>query len=189
MYTYCGHLALLLLILAPAWILLRRERRSKWLWLSFGLTLASAYWMLGQSTPGYTAIFTRLPRMIRGSVYAEYALLPFSLWVALTAALSLRDLRLPHSAALAWVVALAAAVNLLAVSFQPRHEYRDRELPPAEFRVCTGRQRNAGPENSTVDSDFRSTRALGLSESRLFFAEQRRRNVSAAFAPWATTRS
>jgi hypothetical protein len=116
LYTYCGHLALLFLILAPAMLFLRRGRASKLLIVSLGLTLVSAVWMIGDTTPIYIAIYSRLPRILRGSLYAEEALIPFSFWVSITAALSLRDLPWNRLEALSWVVALAASVNLIAVS-------------------------------------------------------------------------
>jgi len=48
LYTYCGHLAALLILLGPALVLLRAKgQRSRLLMLSLGLTLLSAVWMIG----------------------------------------------------------------------------------------------------------------------------------------------
>src|SRR5258706_15947300 len=67
MYTYCGHLAALFVLIAPVLLLLRRKEPSPLLSLSLGMTLLSAIWMIGQSTPVYTIIFMPLPKILRGS--------------------------------------------------------------------------------------------------------------------------
>ncbi len=115
LYTYCGHLAALFILFAPILLLLRGKwQQSRLLVLSLVLTLLSAVWMIGESTPVYTTIYTMLPKMIRGSLYSEMALMSFSLWVAVTAALTLGELGAKR--VLVWLAALAAGVNLIAVS-------------------------------------------------------------------------
>jgi hypothetical protein len=75
------------------------------------LAVFSAFWMLGDSTPLYPLIFLRLPRLLKGALYPEYALLAFCMFAALTAAVALS--RLFSSKRLLWGVALLTAVDLI----------------------------------------------------------------------------
>jgi hypothetical protein len=47
------------------------------------LTVIRVVWMLCDQTPIYRLVYTHLPRLLRGCLYAGYALLAFSLFVAL----------------------------------------------------------------------------------------------------------
>ncbi len=106
LYAYCGILALVLLLIAP---FLRRAPYARWL---FVLTILCAIWMVGDSTPVYRLVFQHLPRLVRGSLYAEFALLAFCMFAALTAAVALERLggRPPHW--ILWCAALLTAVDL-----------------------------------------------------------------------------
>lgn len=117
MYTYCGHAAVLLIACVPFVLLFRKKTNGhKLIIISTLLMILSAIWMLGDSTPVYKWVYAHLPRSIRGSLYSEYALMGFCLWVAITAALVLQELRLKHSTAIAWIVALLTGANLISVS-------------------------------------------------------------------------
>ncbi|MBZ5593894.1 MAG: YfhO family protein [Acidobacteriia bacterium] len=84
LYVYCGLIPLALLVLAP---FLRRAPHAKVL---FALTVMSAIWMLGDETPVYRFVYTHLPGMLRGALYAEFALMAFCMFVALTSAVALQ---------------------------------------------------------------------------------------------------
>lgn len=105
LYIYCGLIPLLLVLLAP---FLRRARHLK---MFFLFTLISVIWMLGDETPLYRLFYTNLPRFVRGALYAEFALMAFCMFMALTSALVLQRLasRLP---VVLWCVALVTAADL-----------------------------------------------------------------------------
>lgn len=107
LYAYCGLLPLALLLAAP---FLRRAPHAR---VFFALTLASALWMVGDATPLYRFVFTHLPRLVRGSLYAEFALLAFCLFAALTSAVALERVagRLPRWTL--WGAAVLAAADLI----------------------------------------------------------------------------
>ncbi len=102
MFTFCGHITLVLMAVAPLlW------RKSRLLALSMVLWIVSAIWMLGQSTPIYPPIFKLLPHFVQSSVYAECALLGFSMFAATTATLVLAQLqsRMPRIVLVVFVAA------------------------------------------------------------------------------------
>ena len=106
LYAYCGILTLALLLIAPFF---RGAPYARWF---FGLTILCAVWMVGDATPAYRLVFMLLPRLVRGSLYAEFALLAFCMFAALTAALALDHLgrRAPHW--ILWCAALLTAADL-----------------------------------------------------------------------------
>ena len=106
LYVYCGIASLLLILAAPF------VRGAPYPRLFFALTVISAIWMLGDSTPIYPFVYRLLPRLVRGSLYAEFALLAFSMFAALTAAsvLDRAGNRWPRWTL--WAVALFSAVDL-----------------------------------------------------------------------------
>lgn len=117
MYVYCGHLAAVFLFVAPvlAWLRGTDPRDCKLLSITLLFVGISAIWMLGEATPIYESIYERLGSM-RGALYAQFALVAFCLWVAVTAALVLQRLKLPNKELFSWAIALLAGVNLIAVS-------------------------------------------------------------------------
>jgi len=106
MYIYCGLAPLVLIVLAP---FTRRARPIAFLIL----TVLGAFWMLGEHTPVYRSIFTRLPRLLRGALYSEYALLAFCFFAAITAALVLDRFRNRLPLAVLWGVALLTSYDLI----------------------------------------------------------------------------
>lgn len=107
LYVYCGLITLLLVLIAP---LLRRCRYARWL---FGFTVISAIWMLGDATPVYRLVFTHLPNMIRGALYAEFALLAFCFFAAVTAAVVLNYLGRGWPTWILYSIALVTAADLI----------------------------------------------------------------------------
>ena len=99
LYVYCGFVPLALLMLAP---FLPRTPHARML---FALTVLSAIWMLGDETPVYRFVYTHLPGMLRGALYAEFALMAFCMFVALTSAVALQ-----------WAGARAGSLVLLSIS-------------------------------------------------------------------------
>ncbi len=93
MYTFCGHITLALIAITPALL-----RRSRLLLISVALFAGSAIWMLGDNTPIYPAVFRLIPHVFQNALYAEYALLGFSMFAAIAAALALARLesRIPR---------------------------------------------------------------------------------------------
>jgi hypothetical protein len=110
MYTFCGYAAVVLV--AGSLLLLRK---SKVLAICFGLLLFSALWMLGESTPIYPVIFHRLPHFLQGSLYAEDALLGFTMFVAIISALAVAHFQQRIAPLLLWLLALGTAANLIEV--------------------------------------------------------------------------
>jgi hypothetical protein len=110
MFTFCGHVSLLLLLLAP--FLLKRSRMLTVMVLFF---VISAVWMLGEQTPIYPAIFLRLPNMLRGSLYADFGLLGFGLFAAATSALVLSQFQNRIPTVLLFLLAALNSWNLLRV--------------------------------------------------------------------------
>jgi hypothetical protein len=110
MYTYCGHLPLVLILISPFLI-----RRSKLLGISFLLMLLSVIWLLGKNTPLYPPVYKVLPKFLQGAIYAEYAMLGFSLFAAITAALVLSrfEARIPRAVLI--VLVIASSWNLIRV--------------------------------------------------------------------------
>lgn len=102
MYTYCGHLPLILILVCPFVI-----RRNKLLAISALLLLVSMFWMLGKSTPLYPPLYRIMPKFLQASIYPEYALLGFSLFAAATAALVLSrfEARIPKAVLIVAVIA------------------------------------------------------------------------------------
>ena len=111
LYTYCGLFPLALLVIT---LFLRQNKLAKGL---LACTLGCVIWMLGDSTPIYAFVFTHLPPLIAGALYAEFALLAFSLAAGLTAAAAFaRLLQTPVFSsykALPWILALATSVDLI----------------------------------------------------------------------------
>ncbi|MGO4881726.1 MAG: hypothetical protein ACLP59_12995 [Bryobacteraceae bacterium] len=69
--------------------------------------------MLGDETPVYRFVFHHLPLLLRGSLYAEYALMAFCLFAALTAAAALEHIGRRWPVWLLWAIALFTAADLI----------------------------------------------------------------------------
>jgi hypothetical protein len=111
LYTFCGYITIVLIVLAPVFF-----RKSRMIAASVGLWILSAIWMLGHNTPIYTVLFRFLPRTVQGASYPETALLGFSLFAAMTASFVLGALR-PKLPLPALVLLVAAnSWNLCRVS-------------------------------------------------------------------------
>ena len=59
------------------------SKRAPYARMLFILTVTTVVWMLSNQTPIYRLVYTHLPRLLRGCLYAGYALLAFSRFVAL----------------------------------------------------------------------------------------------------------
>lgn len=110
MYVYNGQAALWLALVAP-WLRSRSPSR-----LFAVLAGFVALVMLGNATPGYQFVFTRLPRFVRGASYVEYATCAFSLAMAVAAALALHHLTQGKRAWIAAMIALATSAELTLVA-------------------------------------------------------------------------
>jgi Bacterial membrane protein YfhO len=118
LYIYCGLLTVVLLLLAP---FLRRTPHAR---LFFGLTFLSAIWMLGDETPVYRMLYTHLPHLVRGSLYAAYALMAFCVFAALTSAVVLNRIGRSAPGWLLWAVVLFTSADLLHFgSGRPMNSY------------------------------------------------------------------
>lgn len=106
LYVYCGLIPLVLVLLAP---FLRRARHPT---MFFLFTVVSVIWMLGDETPVYRLVYTHLPRFVRGALYAEFALMAFCMFMALTSALVLQRMARRVPAVVLWCIALVTALDL-----------------------------------------------------------------------------
>ena len=106
LYVYCGLIPLALVLWAP---FLRRARQLKMLFI---FTVISVVWMLGDETPVYRLVYTHLPRFVRGALYAEFALMAFCMFMALTSALVLQRMAGRVPAPMLWCIALVTTLDL-----------------------------------------------------------------------------
>ncbi|MBV8732993.1 MAG: YfhO family protein, partial [Acidobacteriia bacterium] len=109
LYTYCGLLTAALVVAA---LFFGRGRERAFL----AVVVVCAFWMLGEHTPVYHSIFVYFPSLLRGALYAEYALMAFCFFVGVAAALMLDRFgqRLPR--AVLWAVALFTSYDLIHTS-------------------------------------------------------------------------
>jgi hypothetical protein len=107
LYIYCGIIPLGLVVAAPFLLYARPAR------MLCVFTVLSAIWMLGDSTPAYRFIYAHMPSLVRGAVYPEYALIAFSMFMALTAAVALSAATRFAPRWLMWAIALLTAVDLI----------------------------------------------------------------------------
>jgi hypothetical protein len=78
----------------------------------FLFTIISVVWMLGDETPLYRFVYSHLPPFVRGALYAEFALMAFCMFMALTSALVLQRVAAHVPAAMLWGIALITALDL-----------------------------------------------------------------------------
>lgn len=107
LYVYCGIIPLLLVLIA---LFLKRVRYAQ---MCAGFAVLSAFWMLGDETPVYRVFYTHLPRLFRGALYAEFALMAFCLFMALAAAVALQRIAARAPLVVMWVVALLTSADLM----------------------------------------------------------------------------
>jgi hypothetical protein len=106
LYVYCGLIPLILVLLAP---FLRPTRHARMMFL---FTVVSVIWMLGDETPLYRLVYAHLPRFVRGALYAEFALMAFCMFMALTSALVLQRMAGRVPAVVLWCIPLITALDL-----------------------------------------------------------------------------
>jgi hypothetical protein len=106
LYVYCGIVPLLLFLAVP---FLRPSRG----WMFFTLTVASAFWMLGENTPVYGLVFNRLPGLLRGALYAWYAMMAFCFFAGITAAIGLDHVAKRVPEAFLWIIVLFTSWDLI----------------------------------------------------------------------------
>ncbi|MGH9632988.1 MAG: YfhO family protein [Bryobacteraceae bacterium] len=107
LYVYCGLIPLVLLAIAPF------RKKPAWPRLLFVLTIVSAVWMLGDQTPFYRSLYAALPGFVKGSLYADYALMSFCLFLGMTAATVLQTAAAwKWGPALLWTAAGLTAIDL-----------------------------------------------------------------------------
>ena len=106
LYVYCGIVTVGLILLAP----FIRTRRAI---LFLTLTVFSAFWMLGEHTPVYRNVFRHLPDFLRGALYAEEALMAFSFFAAITAAVALQRFDQRVAPVLLWTLVLFTSWDLI----------------------------------------------------------------------------
>src|SRR5262249_38059795 len=106
LYVYCGLITLCLVIVAP---FLHNARNARML---FFFTAMSALCMLGDETPLYRFVYMHLPRLLRGALYAEFALLAFCMFAALTAAVSLQYVAAYVPRPVVWGIIFLTAIDL-----------------------------------------------------------------------------
>jgi hypothetical protein len=155
LYAYCGLAPLALLAAAP---FLGKARARAFLIL----TALSGVVMLGGNVPGFDFFFARLPGMIRGSFYVEHALMAFTCFAGITAAVVLDRLgrRLPEAAL--WAAALITAADLIHTgNGKPMNAYEggyktvETESGVPERPHITGRLRTlAGATNPPTRVDY-----------------------------------
>jgi len=110
LYLYCGIAGLLL---AAAVVVFRRGPH----WLLYALvTLGSGFWMLGETTPPWRAVFPHLPVAVKSPLYSEFAMLSFVLGLAVLAGLGAHEFVARRSSAVAAALVVIAATDLILVS-------------------------------------------------------------------------
>jgi len=115
LYLYCGIPGLVLAVAAMA-----GSRKLPWAAVFTALTGLSVFWMLGDSTPVGRFVFRVLPDGIKASVYPEFALVSFSLGMAVLAGLGAHAFFASRSAVMgAWLVAIAALDLIMVGSNRP----------------------------------------------------------------------
>ena len=111
LYLYSSIAGLLLAIFALAFAVIRRRDRVAAL---FALLLAfGMFWMLGDKTLVWRALFPLLPEQVRIGIHPEYTYCIFSLAIAGLAAIGLNSIRIPNLGR--WAIGAIIAVDLFLV--------------------------------------------------------------------------
>jgi hypothetical protein len=136
LYLYSSIVGLALAIFALVYYAGMRRDRSAAL---FALMLFFAtFWMLGDKTILWRALFPLLPAQIRIGIHPEYTYCIFSLAIAGLAALGLDRLRVPNG--FRWAIGIAVALDL--------------------FLVGSGRPMNVAPVQRGLSEDLSLSREL-----------------------------
>lgn len=110
LYIYCGIPGLVLAVAAmAAW------RKRPYLGVFTLVTIVSALWMLGTSTPVGKGVFRLLPGIVKSSVYPEFAMVSFVLGMAVLAALGAHLLFSSKDVLMGVLLVAFAAFDLVAV--------------------------------------------------------------------------
>jgi hypothetical protein len=111
LYLYSSIPGLLLAIFAIVYAVVTRRNRTTVL---FGLMLLfGMFWMLGDKTVVWRALFPLLPEKVRIGIHPEYTYCIFSLAIAGLAAIGLDSLRVPHG--VRWAIGVVIALDLFLV--------------------------------------------------------------------------
>ncbi len=156
LYAYCGVATVVLLVAA---LFVRRSRARVFL----ALTVTGAVWMLGENTPVYRAIYPHLPRLLRGALYPEYALMAFCFFAAMTAAVVLDRVGRRWPPLLLWCVALFTSYDLIHTGADrpmnsARGSYRGMDYQATDNRLAEELRSLAGrtyPPSRTDYTDIR----------------------------------
>jgi hypothetical protein len=110
LYLYCGLAGLVLSILGALWS--RHKERLVFL----VVTMVSALWMLGYSTPVGATLLPLLPKFMKAGLYVEFAMAPFVLGLAVLAAFGAEQFIALRGRFLTAAVVILTAFDLIAVS-------------------------------------------------------------------------
>jgi hypothetical protein len=87
--------------------------RNRYVALLAIMALFGMFWMLGDNTPVWRALYPLLPEKVRIGIHPEYTYCIFSLAIAALAAMGLQSIRMAEAAR--WVIAMVIAVDLFMV--------------------------------------------------------------------------
>jgi hypothetical protein len=133
LYLYCGLAALVFAAIALA------RRKGPHVMVIGTLTALFLLWMLGDSTPLGRVLFPLLPRLIRSALYAEFAMAPFTLGLALLAGLGAHQFLIGRSRAWSAAAVFLVAGELIAVSSgRPVNTASEREEPGVAYQHFGG---------------------------------------------------
>jgi Bacterial membrane protein YfhO len=114
LYSFCGHATICLLLAAPF------MKRPRHFYVFLALALLSGLWMMGDKAYLTKMACLFLPASVRGALYCVDALMPFTLFVGVLAALTLSgvETRLPRkwASTAIWIVAVASSAELIWLS-------------------------------------------------------------------------
>lgn len=129
MYSFCGHAPVLLLLAAPFvrksklaghMPVAVRDLGERLFYVFVTLAVLSCLWMMGDKAYLTKVFCLFLPASVRGALYCVDALMPFTLFVGVLAALSLAGLETRLSAkwtsSIVWLIAAGSSVELIWLS-------------------------------------------------------------------------
>jgi hypothetical protein len=144
LYLYSSIAGLLLAIFALVYAVVTRRNRTTAL---FGLVLFfGMFWMLGDKTFVWRALFPLLPEKVRIGIHPEYTYCIFSLAIAGLAAIGLDSLRVPNS--VRWAIGVVIALDLFLVG-------SGRPMNVSSLRSDPGVTRDAFEGNAALLNEMR----------------------------------